>query len=217
LNLVLAPQDATFTVDGVVNGATFAPGIAPGGVVSIFGAGLGGGGSATSVDVDGVAATVLSATAFQVNAVVPPETAPGLHTLRVRSAFGAAQQTVMVATVAPGIFLIGSPPTGAVVNYPDGSINGPFAAALRGQALVIYATGLGQVAPSGGLSTAIVPVSVVINGQELPSSFAGLTPGYSGLYQVNVLIPPPIPPDLGASLTLKQGEQFSNKVMVSIQ
>ena len=53
--LTLAPQDVSFTAASVVNGATFAPGIAPGGVVSIFGTGLSGPGKTTTVDMDGVA------------------------------------------------------------------------------------------------------------------------------------------------------------------
>src|SRR5207302_696486 len=40
--LSVGPQDVGFTAAAVVNGATFGPGIAPGGVVSIFGVGLSG-------------------------------------------------------------------------------------------------------------------------------------------------------------------------------
>ena len=43
--LSIAPETVSFTADAVVNGATFTPGIAPGGVVSIFGTGLSGRGS----------------------------------------------------------------------------------------------------------------------------------------------------------------------------
>ena len=49
------------------------------------------------------------------------------------------------------------------------------------------------------------PVTVVLNGTELPTAFAGLAPGYIGLYQVNVLIPAATPPGLGIPLTLKSG------------
>ena len=66
LNLVVAPQDAGIHADGVVNAATFTEGIAPGGLMSIFGTGLAwagpgddcryrrdGGGGAGSVSVPG--------------------------------------------------------------------------------------------------------------------------------------------------------------------
>jgi uncharacterized protein (TIGR03437 family) len=177
---------------------------------------LAGTGGTTTVDFDGVTAEVLSAWSFQVNAVVPATLAPGPHVLTLRSPFGTAQQTVTVATVAPAIFLIGSPPAAAIVN-PDTSINGPLAPLPRGQYLVIYATGLGAVTQQGNLSVVSTTVSVVLNGQEIPAQFAGLTPGYAGLYQVNVTIPSNVPPGLGLSLTLKQGERLSNEVSVAIQ
>ena len=47
--------------------------------------------------------------------------------------------------------------------------------------------------------------------------FAGLAPGYVGLYQVNVPIPAAAPPGLGISLTLKEGGQVSNTVIVALQ
>jgi uncharacterized protein (TIGR03437 family) len=215
LNVVLTPQATGFAAEGVVNGATFMPGIAPGGVVSIFGAGLAGAGAATTVDFDGTPATVLLASPFQVNAVAPATVGPGGHVLTVRSAFGVSRQTVTVSAVAPFIFLIG-PSSGAVVN-PDNSLNGFTTPVARGQYLVIYATGLGAVAQEGSASSTTTPVSVVLNGTELPILFAGLTPGYPGLYQVNVAIPAGIPPGFGLSLALKEGDQLSNAVSVAVQ
>jgi uncharacterized protein (TIGR03437 family) len=216
LTLVVLPQDLGFAAETVVNAATFGRGIAPGGIMSIFGTGLAGGGVATTVTVDGVAADVLAASAFQINAVVPVGTAPGRRTVRVRSGYGSAEQVVDVAEVAPAIFLIGNPPTGAVVNQ-DGRVNGAASPLARGQTLVIYGTGLGAVAARGELSEAVTPVTVVLNGVELGVAYSGLTPGYTGLYQVNVAIPLGTPPGLGLPLTLKQGGQLSNVVLVAVQ
>jgi len=184
--------------------------------MAIFGAGLAGPGASTAVDFDGESASVLSASPFQVNAIVPPDLAPGTHTLRITSAYGTAQQTVTVSTVAPAIFLVGSPAVGAVTNQ-DNSLNSPSNPLVRGQTLVVYATGLGAVVKQGQLSVTAVPVTVVLSGQELPVAFAGLTPGIPGLYQVNVAIPTATPPGLGISLTLKQGGQMSNIVSVTLQ
>ena len=99
----------------------------------------------------------------------------------------------------------------------DGAINGPSTPLARGATLVIYATGLGRVAPQGGLFAATVPVTVLLNGVELPIAYAGLTPGYSGLYQVNVAIPVTFPPGLGHTLSLKQANVVSNAVSVAVQ
>jgi uncharacterized protein (TIGR03437 family) len=213
LNLVLSPQTASITAGSVVNAATFTGGIAPGGIVSIFGAGLSGPGVTTAVDVDGVAADVLLPTPFQINAVLPVGTSAGSHVLRVKSAFGSAQQTVMVSPVAPAIFQMGSPSVGAVTNQ-DNSLNTPQNPVLRGQSLVIYCTGLGATASQG---LAVTPVTVMLNGQELPASYAGQTPGVPGLYQVNVVVPAGTAPGLTVPITLKQGGQLSNTVNVSLE
>ena len=215
--LTLAPQDVSFAAASVVNGATFAAGIAPGGVASIFGTGLFGPGKTTSVDIDNVAMPILFATPFQINAVVPPAMAPGVHDMRIQSAYGSSQQAVMVSAVAPGIFLIGNPPIGAITdqNFHLVQASSPL---TRGQSMVIFATGLGAVTQvAGQLSSTSAPVSVLLNGTELPASFAGLAPGFIGLYQVNVTIPAGTPPGLSIPLMLKVGGQQSNPVLVALQ
>ena len=155
---------------------------------------------------DGTGAPVIFASPFQINAQVPPGIAPGVHTLRVSSPYGGAQQSVSVSAVAPAIFQMGSSTAGAVLNQ-DFSM----------QVLVVYATGLGAVARQGPLSVTVATVTAVVNGQELPAAFAGLAPGYVGLYQVNVPIPAATAPGLGVSLTLKEGGQVSNTVAVALQ
>jgi uncharacterized protein (TIGR03437 family) len=220
LALAVVPQGVSFAASAVVNAATFTSGLAPGGIMAIFGAGLAGpgvpSGPATTVDMDGTIATVLFAAPFQINAQVPPGLAPGVHTLRVSSVYGMAQQSVTVSAVAPAIFLMGNSSTGAVLNQ-DFSMNGPANPLSRGQALVVYATGLGAVSKQGQLSVTAAPVTALINGQELPVQFSGLAPGYVGLYQVNVPIPGATPPGLGISITLKEGGQVSNTVTVALQ
>ena len=220
LALAVAPQVTSFAAGAVVNAATFTSGIAPGGIMAIFGAGLSGpgvpSGPVTTVDMDGAAAAVLFASAFQINAQVPPGIAPGVHVLRVDSAYGVARQSVSVSAVAPAIFLIGSSSEGAVLNQ-DFSLNGPANPLPRGQVLLVYATGLGAVVRQGQLSVTTATVTALVNGQELPVQFAGLAPGYVGLYQVNVPIPAAAPPGLGISLTLKEGGHVSNAVTVAVQ
>jgi uncharacterized protein (TIGR03437 family) len=228
LALVLAPQDVSFEADSVVNGASFTSGIAPGGLMAIFGTGLVGQASlpvssspvssslATTVDIDGVPVQVLAASPFQINAVLPSTVMPGTHILRVQSAFGSAQQPVVVSAVAPAIFLLGIPPVGALVNQ-NGTLNAPNNPAARGQVVAVYATGLGAVTKQGEVSNTSTPVTVVLNGQELATTFAGLAPGSAGEYQVNVLIPVTTPPGVTISFTLKQGGQLSNTVTLALQ
>ena len=156
LNLVLAPQAAAIDAGGVVNAASFTSGIAPGGMMAIFGSGLAGSAAATTVDMDGTAATVIAASPFQVNAQVPASIAPGTHILRIVSPFGTARQPVTVSTVAPAIFLVGNPASGAVENQ-NYTLNSPTNPLPRGQALAVYATGLGAVNKSGSYFTVSSP------------------------------------------------------------
>jgi uncharacterized protein (TIGR03437 family) len=70
--------------------------------------------------------------------------------------------------------------------------------ASRGETVVLYLTGLGPVsnAPQPGqpaslstLSNALVAPQVSIGGFLSTPAFAGLTPGFIGLYQINVAVP----------------------------
>jgi uncharacterized protein (TIGR03437 family) len=214
LNLAIAPQDVSFTADGVVNAATFAPGISPGGIISIFGAGLSDDAAKTTVDIDGAPLSIAFALPFQVNAVVPNSVTVGTHMLTVRSAFGTAQQQINASAVSPGIFLVGNPPTGAITNVTY-SLVGPTNPLPRGQSLIIFGTGLGAVTQKGSTFSTNATVTVILNGVELPVQFAGLSA--PGLYQVNVAIPTQTPPGLGVSLTLKVGGELGNTVAVAIQ
>ena len=83
--------------------------------------------------------------------------------------------------------------------------------------MVIFATGLGAVTQTGPLSPTNVPATVLLNGTELPASYAGLAPGFIGLYQVNVTIPVGMPPGLSIPLMLKISGQQSNPVLVALQ
>jgi uncharacterized protein (TIGR03437 family) len=214
--LVVSSQDVEFTAAAVVNAATFTSGISAGGLISIFGIGLAGPGSSTTIDMDGAPMPVLLASPFQLNSAIPLTVAPGVHTIRVQSAFGSAQQQVTVAVVSPGIFVIGNPPIGAITNA-NYSLIGSSNPLPRGQAMVIFATGLGAVTQHDQLSQTNSTVSVVLNGTEIPASFAGLAPGFTGLYQVNAVVPVATPPGLSIPLAIKAAGVLSNIVAVSVQ
>jgi uncharacterized protein (TIGR03437 family) len=211
----VAPLQASIAAGGVVNAASFTGDLAPGGIVSIYGAGFVRSGFDTVVQINGETAPVLAALPFQINAQIPLDIAPGAATLAVNTGNGNAQQSITVASVAPAIFSIS--PTQAAITNLDNSLNSPANPGLRGSAIVVYCTGLGAVSPSGDLSVANTPVTVVLGGAELPAAFAGLTPGLIGLYQVNVLLPTAMPPGMYLPFYLKQAGAIGNAVTVAVQ
>jgi uncharacterized protein (TIGR03437 family) len=198
----------------VVNAASYTTAIAPGGLISIFGAGLAGSvtGQSTTVQIGGQAAKVVAATPFQVNAQVPSGVSAGTAQLTVGSASGSAQQQVAIGSVAPAIFSISA--TQAAITNLDNSLNAPSNPAKRGSYLIIYATGFGAVSAAGAATT---PLSVVIGGLSIPAAYAGVSSGGAGLNQANVLLPATMPPGLALPLYLKQGGVVSNTVAVAIQ
>ncbi|MBM3727639.1 MAG: hypothetical protein FJW40_19740 [Acidobacteria bacterium] len=211
----IGPQTVEFTTASVVNGASFEPGVAPGSIISIFGNGLAAAGTATTVEVGGVAARVLFQSPFQVNVFVPATVSLGAQAVRVRSPYGAGEQAVMFTANAPAVFLLG-PRVGAIT-LQDGSINAPLNPVRRGQFLILYTTGLGATVRQGNLEVTREPVRVVLRGMELTPTFAGLAPGFVGLYQINVQVPANMAPGSALPLVVRQGGVASNQVEVAVQ
>ena len=222
--LSIAPESATFTANGVLNAATFAAGLAPGGLFSIFGNGLAGPQGPTTVQFGTETAALILTSPFQLNGQVPADLAPGTYSVTVQSAFGSAIQQIAVTQTAPGIFTVaqetsaatGRRTVGAVINQ-NGTLNDLSAPANRGDVFTVYCTGLGQVQPQGNLNVTVSPVTALLNSVELPVAYSGYTPGFVGLYQVNVPIPGGTPPGASLTLAIKAAGVVSNTVNVAIQ
>ena len=141
----------------------------------------------------------------------------------IRLGIGDAAGVRSVQT-APGIFVVvnetgaatGSRTVGAVINQ-DGTLNDLGTPARRGDVVTVYCTNLGAVQPQGNLFVTVSPVTALLNSTELPVQYAGLTPGFIGLYQVNVPIPGGTAPGANLGLSIKAGGVVSNTVNVAIQ
>jgi len=213
----------------VVNSASFQAGapLAPGAIVSLFGANLAAstqqpsalplptvlGG--VSVSFGGAAAPLFFVSPGQINAQVPPETPPGDARVEVRRGdLLTMTQTVRVAAAAPGIFTTnqqGSGP-GVVTHAEDFRLVTESSPARPGEFVAIFATGLGRIQQN---ETASRPV-VTIAGLAARVSFSGLAPGFVGLYQINVEVPAAAPS--GAQpLRLTQDGAAANPVTVAIR
>jgi len=101
----------------------------------------------------------------------------------------------------------------------------PSSPAHSGELLSLYANGLGPVtnqpasgAPAPGgpnlASTTTKPV-VTIGGQQAQLGFWGLAPGYPGLYQLNVTVPPGLTGN--QQVTVSIGGQTSPAVLLAVQ
>jgi uncharacterized protein (TIGR03437 family) len=214
VTLELAPLGPTLEPP-IVNAATMAAGLAPGSAAVARGAGLAGPNGEVSVSVGDMPAQVISANAFQVRFQAPLGLSPGSHTLRISSPFGVLEQPLEIREAAPAIFLTAAG-RGAVFNQ-NGTANSAVEAVSRGQAVIVYATGLGAVVERGNVSVTANPVVAVINGLELPASFAGIAPDLVGVYQINLVLPLTIPPGLDLPFSLRQAGVESNQVAISIQ
>ncbi len=182
---------------------------APGSLIAIKGSSLAGADSSAagyplppalsgaSVTIGNATAPLLYASATQINAQIPFETPNGSATITVmRNGATIGSSTITIQNVAPGIFTP-VPGRAAAIN-PDGSVNGSSQGAPSGTFVSIYMTGLGRVdhpvetgaaAPSSPLSHVNATLSAVIGGRQAQVLFAGLAPGFAGLYQVNLAIP----------------------------
>jgi uncharacterized protein (TIGR03437 family) len=219
-----------FTAADFVNAATLQQGdLIPGSLVSLFGSNLAGstpGG--TVVQFGGISAPIIFASPSQLNLQVPWEmqgqsTAPVTVTA---NAIASAPQTLAIGTVGPGIFSLGAPQggQGAIVSVAGKVVNAT-SPAHAGDYLQIYATGLGAVSnpPQTGATAVASPLSYLIGnltatigGVPAPVSFAGLTPGFVGLYQVNVQVPQGVAAGNGVPVLLWAGAIPSNTVTISV-
>ncbi len=85
--------------------------------------------------------------------------------------------------------------------------------------MVLYAAGLGRTVPD--LSSGVLPQSaatilyasqlqILLNGTAVPQAsiyYAGVTPGFAGLYQINVALPNDVSPDPAIQIVI--GSQVS--------
>jgi uncharacterized protein (TIGR03437 family) len=222
---------------GVLDNGTFVPGdtVAQGDVMAVKGeqlsfspytpgqlplaTQLGG----TSVLVNGKAAPLFYTSYGQIAFQMPVETPVGTALVQVKRDDGSTsnQASVTVGIRAPRLIV--------AVNQ-DFSINGPDHPAHVGEALTIYAIGLGATSPAvatGALAPSaeplarVTPTPDVVFGAGLfatnvAPAFAGLTPGAAGLYQVNVIVPDGTPKG-ASSMAVAFSDALSNALTLYVQ
>jgi uncharacterized protein (TIGR03437 family) len=242
-DLSSAQTPPALTTEGVVSAATpvsYVP-VGPGAMISVFGERLtegliesasstplpdrlGG----TQVIMAGRALPLLYASPGQVNAIVPYDVARNTtHQVLIRRALTYSRPVpVNVAPSQPALFLNGGRAIAVAVRGSQQFLVTPQSPARAGDVVVIYCAGLGAVAPgveAGSASPASPPaataeaVKVRLGGIDVPVLFAGLTPGFVGLYQINAQVPEGVPAGSEAALTIEVGGQQSPAAALAVQ
>ncbi len=231
---------------GIVHAASFASGqpLAPGSIVSVFGGKMAAAtaqGAASlplattlggaSLLIGGQKAPLYYSSEGQINAQIPfelmPNTRPqALVRLSLPGVEAVTVPEIITLDVArPGVFMADSFGQGVVIDS-QGRVVNSFVPAAAGDVVVVYAAGLGptnpavrsgEASPLDPLARVTVTPTVTIGGVTAEVTFAGLTPGLVGLYQLNVRIPSGVKPGPAVPLVVTQNGVSSKPVTLAIQ
>jgi uncharacterized protein (TIGR03437 family) len=231
----LAPSYSTASI---VNAATNQPGaFAPNTIVSIYGASLSyntvsmtlnqgrlpttlGG---VTVYIGHTAAYLFFVSPQQINVLLPYNMLPGPFTLTiVRDGTTGPTVNLTMTVTAPGLFQLS--PNVVLATHANGSVITPASPAAASEIIVLYAVGLGQTVPD--VIDGFVPdramkildfsiLDVLINSVQLDPArvlYAGVTPGFAGLYQINLMLPDNLPsnPEIRVAIGLQASPSFMN-------
>jgi uncharacterized protein (TIGR03437 family) len=234
---------------GVVNAASNSPGgapVSPGEFVAVFGTNLAAstlqagapypsvlGG--VTVTVNNLPAPIYLVSANQINFLVPYAVTGSAANIVVKNSTGTSNTaTVPLSATSPGIYSVDYSGAGyGVILHADYSLVSPASPAKRGETVQVFLTGLGAVSPpvADGVAAPSNPLSqvalnpsqlnVYMNGQPAAVQFAGLAPGFPGLYQLNVTVPMNLTSDPTAAgqfdIAINTPDAFNDQVFIPIQ
>ncbi len=214
----------SYTADSIVNGATQTAGpLAPNTIATLYGSNLAfsteaagptntGGGSlpvtlaGVGVWINGQPCYLYLVSPTQINFLVPSQISAGAATLLVsRQSATGPTVTVQLNSTAPGFFQWNG--NNIVAAHLNGQVISSTSPATAGEIVIAFANGLGRTSPdatAGQLATVAAWVvnasamQVLFDGVSAPAGsilYAGLAPGYAGLYQINLRIPPSVKPN----------------------
>jgi len=193
--------------------------------------------SGVRVFVNNVAAPVYYASSGQINFQVPQSTQPGPAQISVM--YNGQQGNIVTTAIqarAPRILRLGVQNYGIIVNQ-DGSFPMPVTPGYNshpakiGDVITIYTIGMGVTTPAvadgagapASEPLARTPLPLVTFGGGFAGAptegqvyYSGLTPGFVGLYQVNVAIPDGTPYGDAIGLQLSVEGATSNNVFLAI-
>jgi len=240
------PNVPSINPNGVVNSGSYSKTAtpSPGELVAVFGNamadGLAGANNLplppglenATLSISGETLPLLFTSAGHINAQLPYDLPPGT-TLQIELQHGnqlSLPQPVSIAVAEPAIFTLdqSGQGQGLIYGYPSATqqiLADAANPAAVGETIVMYCTGLGQVTPSvtagaavpAGLHQTVNTVTVTIGGIPATVAYAGLTSGFTGLYQINSVVPAGVTPGNAVSVVVSVGGVVSPPVTFAIQ
>lgn len=228
----------SFSADSIVNSANNSPmSLAPNVLATVFGTNLAYSAQTVSLEdigaatlptllagvrvtVAGYFAPLLYVSPTQVNFLIPANLLPGQTNITLVRDGTSSSTQITLLDVAPAVFVVDSQ---IAATHADGSLISPDAPATPGEVIVIYCTGLGKTNPDqlvGAVPRAAAPIillnrlQVLLDGQGAPAGnilYAGITPGYPGLYQINLRVPMDVGPS--PELRISMGDRTSQSAL----
>jgi uncharacterized protein (TIGR03437 family) len=231
---------------GVVNAASNAPGgapLSPGEFVTAFGTNLA---SATqqagapypmtlggvTVTVNNIPAPIYLVSKNQISFLVPYLVTGTTANVIVKNSTGTSNTvTLPLSATSPGIYSVDLSGAGyGIILHADYSLVTVASPAIRGETVLVYLTGLGAVSPTvaDGVAAPSTPplsqvtltpkqLTVYLDGESSPVQFAGLAPGFPGLYQINVTIPKDLTALGQVGMAINTPDAFHDQIYIPIQ
>ena len=157
-------------------------------------------GTGVHVLIGNIVANLIYVSPTQINFLVPPNLTIATVDLQVVvDGWAGPAVPIQLVTASPALFQLD--PQNAIATRADGSVITPAAPAAPGDVVVLYATGLGQTLPPVVYSLIPKTAASLINFSSFtvtlsetaidPSAiaYAGIAPGFGGLYQINLVLP----------------------------
>ena len=168
---------------------------------------------AVNVLVGGLPATLFYVSPTQINFLVPSILIPGRTTVQVvHDGLAGPSAKIDIADASPALFQVDAQT--AIATRLDGSLVTSAAPGRPGDVLTLYATGLGHTVPPVSYRSIpnkaaplerLAEFQVLLDGAPLDRSlvlYAGVAPGYAGLYQINVKMPDAVGPNPAVQISL---------------
>jgi uncharacterized protein (TIGR03437 family) len=184
--------------------------------------------SGVTVRFNNIPAPLLFVSPGQINAQLPWSIPPGQATVVVTRGGVASQPGIfVVGNYSPGIFTLQYGPGQAIAINADGSLAAPSNLALEypkraagpGETVVLLGTGLGTVSPPPVMGASSMDVlrsalrtpTVLIGGRPATVLYAGLSPEFVGVNQLNVVIPQGVTPGDAVPVRIMVGGSISRE------